>query len=160
MIASSRTVIRFADLRDIDRQLMPIFLTSTKRDNELFGKNNFDATTRLGSLRLCLRAPSMGHRATPYEDWCRRAVHREILNRYGAEHSRRRPGFCRRYQSNRCILGRRVQIVPYDDQAKADIGVQAARDLITKDKVVAAVGYANTGVALPSSKVFQDAKIP
>jgi branched-chain amino acid transport system substrate-binding protein len=58
------------------------------------------------------------------------------------------------------ILGRRVQIVPYDDQAKADIGVQSAKDLITKDKVVAAVGYANTGVALPSSKVFQEAKIP
>jgi branched-chain amino acid transport system substrate-binding protein len=47
------------------------------------------------------------------------------------------------------ILGRRVQIVPYDDQAKADIGVQAAKDLITKEKVVAALHDEDSYHSLP-----------
>lgn len=58
------------------------------------------------------------------------------------------------------ILGRRVEIVERDDKAKPDIGVQVSKELIEKEKVVAAVGFANTGVALPAAKVFQNAKIP
>ena len=40
------------------------------------------------------------------------------------------------------------------------MGVALSRELIEKEKVVAAVGFANTGVALPSAKVFQEAKVP
>ena len=58
------------------------------------------------------------------------------------------------------ILGRRVELVERDDQAKPDIGVAMAKEMIEKEKVVAVVGFGNTGVALPSAKVFQDAKIP
>jgi len=58
------------------------------------------------------------------------------------------------------ILGRRVQIIERDDEAIPDVGVRVAKDLVETQKVVAAVGYANTGVALPSSKIFQDARIP
>src|ERR1700716_1544025 len=58
------------------------------------------------------------------------------------------------------LLGRRVELIERDDQAKPDLGVQIAHELTEKEKVIAAVGYANTGVALPSAKVFQDAKVP
>jgi branched-chain amino acid transport system substrate-binding protein len=58
------------------------------------------------------------------------------------------------------ILGRRVELVERDDQAKPEIVVAIAKEMVDKEKVVAAVGFANTGVALPSAKVFQEAKIP
>lgn len=58
------------------------------------------------------------------------------------------------------ILGRRVELVERDDQAKPEVGVAMAKELIEKEKVVAVVGYSNTGVALQAAKVFQEAKIP
>ena len=58
------------------------------------------------------------------------------------------------------VLGRRVELVERDDEAKPDLGVKIAKEVTEKEKVVAAVGYSNTGVALPSAKIFQDAKIP
>ncbi|MFZ6766749.1 ABC transporter substrate-binding protein [Undibacterium sp. Di26W] len=58
------------------------------------------------------------------------------------------------------VMGRRIELVERDDQAKPDIGVALAKELIEKEKVVAVVGFANTGVALPSAKIFQEAKIP
>jgi branched-chain amino acid transport system substrate-binding protein len=58
------------------------------------------------------------------------------------------------------VLGRKLQIVERDDEAKNERGVQVAQELINKEKVVAAVGYANTGVALASQRFFQEAKIP
>src|ERR1700754_2665144 len=57
-------------------------------------------------------------------------------------------------------LGRPLQLVERDDEAKNERGVQIAQELINKEKVVAAVGYINTGVALASQRFFQDAKIP
>src|SRR6218665_338115 len=39
-------------------------------------------------------------------------------------------------------------------------GVQIAQELINKEKVSAAVGYINTGVALAAQRFFQDARIP
>lgn len=58
------------------------------------------------------------------------------------------------------LLGRQIELVVRDDKATPALGVQIAHELIEKEKVVATVGYANTGVALPSSKVFQEAKVP
>src|SRR3569833_706448 len=58
------------------------------------------------------------------------------------------------------VLGRQLAIVERDDEAKYESGVQVAQELINKEKVVAAVGYANTGVALASTRFFQEAKIP
>lgn len=58
------------------------------------------------------------------------------------------------------ILGRKVELVIRDDQAKPDVGVAMAKELVEKEKVVAIVGFANTGVAMPSAKVMQEAKIP
>ncbi|MYM67567.1 ABC transporter substrate-binding protein [Pseudoduganella sp. FT55W] len=58
------------------------------------------------------------------------------------------------------VLGRQIQLVERDDEAKPERGVQIAQELINKEKVVATVGYINTGVALASQRFYQDAKIP
>ena len=58
------------------------------------------------------------------------------------------------------VLGRQIQLVERDDEAKNERGVQIAQELINKEKVVATVGYINTGVALASQRFFQEAKIP
>jgi branched-chain amino acid transport system substrate-binding protein len=58
------------------------------------------------------------------------------------------------------VLGRPIQLVERDDEAKNERGVQIAQELINKEKVVAVVGYINTGVALASQRFFQEAKIP
>ena len=57
------------------------------------------------------------------------------------------------------VLGRPIQLVERDDEAKNERGVQIAQELINKEKVVAVVGYI-TGVALASQRFFQEAKIP
>ena len=58
------------------------------------------------------------------------------------------------------LLGRQIQLVERDDEAKNERGVQVAQELINKEKVVATVGYINTGVALASQRFYQEAKIP
>ena len=58
------------------------------------------------------------------------------------------------------VLGRQIVLVERDDESKNERGVQIAQELINKEKVVAAVGYINTGVALASQRFFQEAKIP
>ena len=58
------------------------------------------------------------------------------------------------------VLGRQIQLVERDDEAKNERGVQIAQEMINKEKVVATVGYINTGVALASQRFFQEAKIP
>ena len=58
------------------------------------------------------------------------------------------------------VLGRQIQLIERDDEAKNERGVQIAQELINKEHVVAVVGYINTGVALASQRFFQEAKIP
>ena len=58
------------------------------------------------------------------------------------------------------VLGRQLMRVERDDEAANACGVQIAQELINKEKVVATVGYINTGVALASQRFFQEAKIP
>ncbi|HAL38432.1 MAG TPA: amino acid ABC transporter substrate-binding protein [Polaromonas sp.] len=58
------------------------------------------------------------------------------------------------------VLGRKLQIIERDDEAKNERGVQIAQELINKEKVTAVVGYINTGVSLASQRFFQEAKIP
>jgi branched-chain amino acid transport system substrate-binding protein len=58
------------------------------------------------------------------------------------------------------VLGRQLQMVERDDEAKPERGVQIAQELINKEHVVATVGYINTGVALASQRFYQQAKIP
>jgi len=58
------------------------------------------------------------------------------------------------------VLGRQLQLVERDDEAKNERGVQIAQELINKEKVVATLGFINTGVALASQRFYQEAKIP
>ena len=58
------------------------------------------------------------------------------------------------------VLGRQIELVERDDEAKNERGVQIAQEFINKEKVTAVVGYINTGVALASQRFFQEAKIP
>jgi len=58
------------------------------------------------------------------------------------------------------INGNKIVLVERDDEAKNERGVQIAQELINNEKVVATLGYVNTGVALASQRFYQDAKIP
>jgi branched-chain amino acid transport system substrate-binding protein len=58
------------------------------------------------------------------------------------------------------VLGRPIMLVERDDEAKNEIGVQVAQELINKESVIATLGYINTGVALASQRFYQEAEIP
>lgn len=58
------------------------------------------------------------------------------------------------------LLGRPVVLVERDDQARNERGAQIAQELAGKEKVVAVIGIVNTGVALASQRVYQEARIP
>ncbi|WP_024278227.1 ABC transporter substrate-binding protein [Xanthobacter sp. 126] len=58
------------------------------------------------------------------------------------------------------VLGRPLQLIERDDEAKNEVGVQIAQELINKEGVVATLGYINTGVALASQRFYQEAEIP
>ena len=58
------------------------------------------------------------------------------------------------------VMGRQIELIERDDEAKNERGVQVSQELISKEKVVAAVGYINTGVALASQRFYQEAKVP
>jgi branched-chain amino acid transport system substrate-binding protein len=58
------------------------------------------------------------------------------------------------------VLGRPIELVERDDEAKNEVGVQIAQELINKEQVVATVGFINTGVALASQRFYEEAEIP
>lgn len=58
------------------------------------------------------------------------------------------------------VLGRQLVVVERDDEAKNEVSVQIAQELINKEEVVATLGFINTGVALASQRFYQEAEIP
>jgi branched-chain amino acid transport system substrate-binding protein len=56
-------------------------------------------------------------------------------------------------------MGFKVVLVPFDDQAKPDVGVANAKNLVTDPEILAVVGHLNSGVAIPSSEIYRDAKL-
>jgi len=58
------------------------------------------------------------------------------------------------------VLGRKLQLIERDDEAKNERGVQIAQELINKEQVIATLGFINSGVALASQRFYQEAKIP
>ena len=58
------------------------------------------------------------------------------------------------------VLGRQIVLVERDDEAKNELGVQIAQELVNKESVVASLGFINTGVALAAQRFFQEAEIP
>ena len=47
-----------------------------------------------------------------------------------------------------------VQFVPFDDQAKPDVGVANAQQIVADPAILGVVGHFNSGVAIPSSEVY------
>ncbi len=56
-------------------------------------------------------------------------------------------------------LGFKVELVPFDDQAKPDVGVANAKNIITDKDILVVVGHLNSGVAIPSSEVYKDVNL-
>ncbi|WP_323018296.1 ABC transporter substrate-binding protein [Castellaniella sp.] len=62
--------------------------------------------------------------------------------------------------ANGGVLGRQLELIERDDEAKNERGVQIAQELISRENVVATVGFINTGVALAATRFYQKAEIP
>ncbi len=58
------------------------------------------------------------------------------------------------------VNGSMIQLIERDDEAKNEVGVQIAQEMINKEKVVATVGFINTGVAQAAQRFYQEAEIP
>ena len=56
-------------------------------------------------------------------------------------------------------LGRKLELVRKDDQASPDMGVKLSQELVA-DKVLATIGFCNTGVAAKSLEIYQNANLP
>ncbi len=56
-------------------------------------------------------------------------------------------------------LGFKVEFVPYDDQAKPDVGVANAKNIIADKDIMVVIGHLNSGVAIPSSEVYKDVQL-
>ena len=52
-------------------------------------------------------------------------------------------------------MGFKVELVPYDDQAKPDVGVANAQNIIADPQIMGVIGHLNSGVAIPSSEVYR-----
>lgn len=57
-------------------------------------------------------------------------------------------------------LGFDLVIVPYDDQAKPEVGVANARNIAADPEILLIVGHFNSGVALPSSEIYKESLLP
>ena len=53
-------------------------------------------------------------------------------------------------------LGRKIELVVKDDTANPDVGFQRSLEL-AKERVVATIGFCNTGVAMKALEVYQNA---
>lgn len=56
-------------------------------------------------------------------------------------------------------LGRKLEIVRKDDEGNPDVGLKRSQELLA-EKVVATIGFCNTGVAAKSLELFQTSKMP
>jgi branched-chain amino acid transport system substrate-binding protein len=52
--------------------------------------------------------------------------------------------------------GFKVELVPFDDQAKPDVGVANAKNIIADKDIMVVIGHLNSGVAIPSSEVYKE----
>jgi len=55
--------------------------------------------------------------------------------------------------------GFKVELVPFDDQAKPDVGVANAKNIIADKDILAVIGHLNSGVAIPSSEVYKEVNL-
>ena len=57
-------------------------------------------------------------------------------------------------------MGYKVELVPFDDQAKPDVGVANGKNIIADKDILAVIGHLNSGVAIPSSEVYKEVDLP
>ncbi|MGH7265603.1 MAG: branched-chain amino acid ABC transporter substrate-binding protein [Candidatus Rokuibacteriota bacterium] len=55
--------------------------------------------------------------------------------------------------------GFKVELVPFDDQAKPDVGVANAKNIIADKDILVVIGHLNSGVALPASEVYKEVNL-
>src|SRR4029078_6341762 len=55
--------------------------------------------------------------------------------------------------------GFKVELVPFDDQAKPDVGVANSKNILTDKDILAVIGHLNSGVAIPSSEVYKEVNL-
>jgi ABC-type branched-subunit amino acid transport system substrate-binding protein len=53
-------------------------------------------------------------------------------------------------------MGYTLEFVPFDDQATPDVGVANAQQIVNDPDILAVIGHLNSGVAIPSSEVYND----
>jgi branched-chain amino acid transport system substrate-binding protein len=53
-------------------------------------------------------------------------------------------------------MGYSIEFVPFDDQATPDVGVANAQQIVNDPGILAVIGHLNSGVAIPSSEVYND----
>src|SRR5712691_10329634 len=53
-------------------------------------------------------------------------------------------------------MGYKVEFVPFDDQAKPEVGTANAKNIISDKDIMAVIGHLNSGVAIPSSEVYKE----
>ena len=56
-------------------------------------------------------------------------------------------------------MGFKVELVPFDDQAKPDVGVANAANIIADKDILLVVGHLNSGVAIPSSEKYKESQL-
>ncbi len=61
-----------------------------------------------------------------------------------------------KFKGNLEKMGYKVELVPFDDQAKPDVGVANAKNIIADKDIMAVIGHLNSGVAIPSSEVYKE----
>src|SRR5213592_558182 len=64
-----------------------------------------------------------------------------------------------KFKGNLEKMGYKVALVPYDDQAKPDVGVANAKNIIADKDILAVIGHLNSGVAIPSSEVYKEVRL-
>ena len=64
-----------------------------------------------------------------------------------------------KFRGNLAKQGFKVELVPYDDQAKPDVGVSNAKNIVADKDIVGVIGHLNSGVAIPSSEVYKDVNL-
>ena len=60
-----------------------------------------------------------------------------------------------KFKGNLEKAGFKVELVPFDDQAKPDVGVANAKNIIADKDILGVIGHLNSGVAIPSSGGLQ-----
>src|ERR1044072_8665950 len=53
----------------------------------------------------------------------------------------------------------KVELVPFDDQAKPDVGVANAKNINADKDIMVVIGHLNSGVAIPSSEVYKEVSL-